>query len=301
MNKLYLHNAASISAQGFTVGFAPFSFYKNVASFLAQQPNYKEMLPGSMARRMAKITKMATMCGLTLAQNHQLDGVIVGTGLGNLADTEKFLRTYNLSNGGLIPPTSFTQSSHNTLAGQIALLIKNHGYNMTHVQREFSFENALIDAQLQVNNGLQNVLVGAADEQISFLQTAAEQLGLPQSMRAKFGDGATFFSASTKPSHLVVQRVSVLRNAASNAVQQFLRDENIDQNKVYTASCTALGNSTKGTHVDVTLLAGRFFTNAAFATHIVANQLTNNHSHTHGLVINTNHLGDVGLILLRSA
>ena len=74
------------------------------------------------------------------------DAVIAGTGLGCLEDTEKFLGSIYTLQEHLLNPTPFINSTHNTIAGAIALAIKCHGYNATYTHRGFSFESALLDA-----------------------------------------------------------------------------------------------------------------------------------------------------------
>src|SRR5690606_14557075 len=101
-----------------------------------QNPDYKEFVEAGMLRRMSKILRMSVACAkdsLLQAGVGQPDAIIVGTGLGCLLDTEKFLNNV-LTVEGLLPPTSFIQSTHNTLAGQISLSLGNHAYNMTHTQ-----------------------------------------------------------------------------------------------------------------------------------------------------------------------
>ncbi len=93
------------------------------------------------------------------------DAIITGTGLGCVEDTEKFLTSMIKNNEEFLTPTSFIQSTHNTVAGQIALLLKCHSYNFTYVHRGISFETALIDAITQIKTGeFGNVLVGGFDE-----------------------------------------------------------------------------------------------------------------------------------------
>ena len=93
------------------------------------------------------------------------EAIITGTGLGCLEDTEKFLGSMIGNKEEFLTPTSFIQSTHNTVAGQIALLMKCHGYNFTFVHRGISFESALFDAIMQLETGqCKNVLVGGGDE-----------------------------------------------------------------------------------------------------------------------------------------
>jgi hypothetical protein len=66
---------------------------------------------------------------------------------------------------GLLTPASFVQSTSNAAAAQIALLTKNHNYNITHVHRGLAFENALLDViMLLKENALAGYLVGCTDE-----------------------------------------------------------------------------------------------------------------------------------------
>jgi hypothetical protein len=123
----------------------------------------------------------------------QPDAIVVGTGLGCLLDTEKFLNN-SITIEGLLPPTAFIQSTHNTMAGQISLSIGNHGYNMTHTQNTLSFEHALQDAMLLLSEGEGNILLGAADEYIEILTEISGQLNIkPETLLTS---GASFFVLS---------------------------------------------------------------------------------------------------------
>jgi 3-oxoacyl-(acyl-carrier-protein) synthase len=62
-------------------------------------------------------------------------------------------------------PTPFIQSTHNTIGSQIALLLTCQGYNQTYTQRAFSFENAMLDALLELRERPeQSLMVGGVDE-----------------------------------------------------------------------------------------------------------------------------------------
>jgi len=137
---------------------------------LAQEPDYKDFVPANMLRRMSHIIKMgvaAAKISLQQAELENVDAIITGTGLGCFEDTDKFLKTIIENNEQLLTPTSFIQSTHNTVAGQIALLIKCHNYNFTYTQQGLSFESALVDAVMFLNeNKNSNILVGGLDEAI---------------------------------------------------------------------------------------------------------------------------------------
>ncbi len=64
-----------------------------------------------------------------------------------------------------LTPTSFIQSTHNTVGGQVALNLKCKSYNFTYVNGAVSFESCLIDGQLMLDEGnAKNILVGGIDE-----------------------------------------------------------------------------------------------------------------------------------------
>ncbi len=136
--------------------------------FFATEPNYKEYVPASLMRRMSRVVKMgisATSLGMKKAQLEKVDAIIVGTGIGCYEDTDKFLRSLIDNNEEMLTPTAFIQSTHNTVAGQIALLIKCYGYNFTYVHQNLSFECAMLDAMMLLKEKEASaVLVGGIDE-----------------------------------------------------------------------------------------------------------------------------------------
>ena len=111
----------------------------------AVEPNYREYLDPKMARRMARIIKMGvTTSNKCLLNTKEIPGaIILGTGLGCLQDTARFLTDIIETEEGLLSPTAFIQSTHNTIAGQIALLINCPNHNFTFANRGFSFELGL--------------------------------------------------------------------------------------------------------------------------------------------------------------
>jgi Beta-ketoacyl synthase, N-terminal domain len=93
------------------------------------------------------------------------DGIVMATANGGMEDCIKFLNQIIEYKEGLLTPTNFVQSTSNAAAGQIALVTKNHNYNITHVHRGLAFENALLDAMMLLNENRENgYLVGCTDE-----------------------------------------------------------------------------------------------------------------------------------------
>jgi hypothetical protein len=132
------------------------------------EPDYSGKLDPKLIRRMSRIIKMgvaAAMECLHEAGVQNPDAIITGTAYGCLADTESFLTKMVENKEELLTPTAFIQSTHNTVAAQVALMIKCHNYNNTIVHRGFSFENALLDAVSLIQEGDASVaLVGGVDE-----------------------------------------------------------------------------------------------------------------------------------------
>jgi len=132
------------------------------------EPPYKEYIPPKNLRRMSKIIRNSIVAAHISMKDSNLempDAIITGTGLGCALDTEKFLSNMTENKETFLTPTSFIQSTHNTIGGSIALGLACHNYNMTYVHRGFSFETALHDAKMMLDDGeIENALVGGFDE-----------------------------------------------------------------------------------------------------------------------------------------
>lgn len=120
------------------------------------------------ARRMCKLLKSAiytSMTALKVAGLERPDGIIVGTEYGMLDNSEKFLKQMCMEGEELLKPTLFMQSTHNTIAGTLAIRTACKGYNITFSNGAESMRDALLDACLQLELGrLNNVLVGYHNE-----------------------------------------------------------------------------------------------------------------------------------------
>lgn len=104
--------------------------------------------------------------------------------MGCIEDTEKFLNAIIENNEEFLTPTAFIQSTHNTVGAQIALGLKCKSYNNTYVHGALSFESALLDAQLLLQeDGANHVLVGGVDE------LGSEFMDLVRMMEDKSADG----------------------------------------------------------------------------------------------------------------
>jgi 3-oxoacyl-(acyl-carrier-protein) synthase len=142
------------------------------------------------------------------------DAIITGTAYGCLEDTNSFLSKMVEFKEELLTPTSFIQSTHNTIGAQIGLMLQCNNYNNAFVHRGFSFESALLDGMMLLKEkDATNVLVGAIDEITNSSHTILNRLGLykqgPVSNLEIYktktkgtiaGEGAAFLLLANEPS-----------------------------------------------------------------------------------------------------
>jgi len=179
-----------------------------------QKPNYRDFINPKLLRRMSKIVRMGVVSASLAIKDAGVenpDAILTGTGMGCQIDTEKFLNSMIENNEGLLTPTSFIQSTHNTVGGAVALGIKNHNYNLTYVHRTFSFESALLDSIMLLNEDkAKNVLLGGFDEiteeswliktKIDYYKSnAVSNLNVLDDIQkgAQAGEGSSFFVLSS--------------------------------------------------------------------------------------------------------
>jgi hypothetical protein len=169
----------TFSEKGFpseTLSYADVNFLKCI------EPGYSEFIDPMASRRMSRIVKMGVCTALKCLRDtgtHLPDAIITGTGLGCIEDTEKFLGSLYANEEKLLNPTPFIQSTHNTVAGAIALAIKCNNYNTTYAHRGFSFETALQDALLQLaEEPAMKILTGSFDEITPGSWEITKRLGL---------------------------------------------------------------------------------------------------------------------------
>lgn len=133
------------------------------------EPDYNQIIPrGMLPRRLSRSVRIGvSSAALSLkdASVSKPDAIITGTGMGMLADTERFLTTMLDNQEKFLNPTSFIQSTHNTIAAYIAVMLQCNKYNITYVHGSLSFENALLNAMLLLQEQPdKNILIGGVDE-----------------------------------------------------------------------------------------------------------------------------------------
>ena len=207
--KAFIKGIGSISPQaGF--GNKPFESVSYKGGILTSiELDYSAWIEPNVSRRMSKIIRMGVASAMLSLQDAGIknpDAIIAGTGLGCLKDTTTFLTKLIQNKEEALNPTPFIQSTHNTIASQIALLLKCHGHNQTFTQRALSFEYALQDALMLLSEKPNDtVLVGAADEvteltiefadNLNVLSRCEDSLKLmeEENLGTIHGEGAAFF------------------------------------------------------------------------------------------------------------
>ncbi|MFH0865717.1 MAG: beta-ketoacyl synthase chain length factor [Bacteroidota bacterium] len=133
---------------------------------LAMEPNYSELIPAGILRRMGKASRIGIGTGMPLLKKYpSVNGIILSTANGGLEDSMKFLNQIEVYQEGSLTPTNFVQSTPNAVAGLLSLMSNNTGYNTTHVHKGLAFECALMDAKLLFEeNEADSLLVGNVEE-----------------------------------------------------------------------------------------------------------------------------------------
>lgn len=212
MKKTYINGLGCISAQKtfHTVFLEEAELNENDAILPLKTPVYKDFISPVAIRRMAKGVKngiVASALALREAQLETVDAIITGTGMGCIEDSDKFLKSILDNDEQFLTPTSFIQSTHNTVGGQIALGLQCKGYNLTYVNGSVSFESALYDAKMMIEEGeASSILVGGIDETSDYAGSLFQLAGIvkeedksPHSVLESttkgvvLGEGATFF------------------------------------------------------------------------------------------------------------
>lgn len=279
------------------------------------EPDYKNILDAKLMRRMSRIVRIGLATALRCLKEagvENVDAITTGTAYGCMEDSEKFLKTIVEQDEQMLSPTSFIQSTHNTVAAQIALALKCNNYNNTFVHRGFSFEHALMDAMLLLQEGkTKHVLTGSADEMTDFTfsifkrfglfkQEAVDNTKLYQSATkgSISGEGAAFFLISNEANEEAYAEISAAKTfynpdsitTIEKKIQQFLSRHSTDlkdinliilgrngdsrENKKYEALEEGIFENNH--RINYKHLCGEYPTSTSFALWLAANIIKQN-------------------------
>jgi hypothetical protein len=205
----------------------------------AVEPSYEKIPPGIL-RRMGKSIRMGVGAALPLMNDSDaVDGIIMGTANAGMEECVKFLNQIVQYEEGQLTPGNFVQSTGNVIAGQLGLITKNKGYNVTHVHAGLAFENAVLDAIMQLNtNPSYSYLLGGVDEISSFHYNIETLAGTykEEDISNKFlyeadsrgyivGEGAAMFVVNTEAANSIamLRAVSTIHSTDIELVKQQLK------------------------------------------------------------------------------
>lgn len=180
------------------------------------EPDYKQYIDPKLLRRMGPSVKRGIAAAKECLGKANVDvpgAIITGTAFGCTEDTVTFLTNVIEMEEKMLPPTAFIQSTHNTVAAQVALTLGCHEYNYTYVHKGISFESALFDAILLLKEEeAENILVAGIEELIDTTFKVLTRLGIykrwPISNLSVLdtgtngtigGEGSVFFLLTDKP------------------------------------------------------------------------------------------------------
>ncbi len=263
-NPCYINSCASIHPEGL-IG--------EDRMLHATEPDYKSIIENAnIRRRMSHIVKMGVACGINCLQQNEekrIDAIITATGLGCLADTEKFLNTLLDNDEQLLNPSPFIQSTFNTIGAQIALLSGNQAYNNTYVHRGLSFESALIDAMMKIWEGYTQVLVGTADEVLPSEYIILKRLGMLENI--VLGEGAHFFTLAAHKNQQTYAELVAIKTVAGELsaeeikkiTENLLKENSVDKSEI---GHLITGKNGNRLHDEVCDEVEHIFPSAAYST-----------------------------------
>src|SRR5688500_10408323 len=118
--KLYIRSVGNISPQN-TLGQSslPAELVEYTTNRLRSiEPDYGKLIDVKLIRRMSRIIKMGVAAALQCLQEagvNNPEAIITGTAYGCLEDTGVFLQKMVVNKEEMLTPTSFIQSTHNTI------------------------------------------------------------------------------------------------------------------------------------------------------------------------------------------
>lgn len=265
MKKCYVNGIGSVSAQNtFLKGFDFFEVNNTDNVLYAIEPDYKDFISKVEIRRMEKGLKMSIAAvSKALEEAHLLlpQAIMVGTGMSCLRSSEKFLKAMLENNEQYLTPINFIQSTHNTVAGQLALKHQSKGYNFNYVNGSVSFESALLDAHNQIQFGIENdIIIGGVDEtnehtlnlykHIHFIKKETDSPYSILTAKTKgmtMSEGAHFYVLQNEKSRTTYAQVTAIelinnlpKNEVASIVQQFLVKNRVELTNI---DAVVLGNN----------------------------------------------------------
>ena len=175
-------------------------------------------LPTREVRRLKRLPRLALALAMAAFENSRLSqtpsSIFFGTSWGPLSETYNFLTKLYESNEQFTSPAEFVGSVHNAPAGQVAMMLKATGANITTTGGDYSFEQSLLAASLIVRDSDDIVLVMGADEHHPVLSSLFDK-SVQISSNPSDGGGALMMRKTEKRSGLRIT-LNFFENSRNN-------------------------------------------------------------------------------------
>ena len=267
---MYIISACAISAQrtyNEAEFLSPVMTYDDGRLFVVD-PDYSKYISPVAIRRMSRMLKRGITAGMRCLEDAGVktpDGIIIGTSRGSVTDMELFLHDMIDMKEQALNPTSFIQSTYNSVNGWLAMLSKCTAYNQTFVHRGFSLELSVLDAQLLFaeSTGTKNILVGGFDELTPEYFTIRDKINyykkeLPNNLEllkhyntpgSIGGEGAQFFTLSNEPGNAAcaIHTIAMLQKPTGEelqtAIDAMLAQNNLKNEDINVLVCGMNGDN----------------------------------------------------------
>ncbi len=175
-------------------------------------------LPTRELRRLKRLPRLALDLATEALESSGIpqtpSSIFFGTSWGALSETYNFLTKLYESNEQFTSPAEFIGAVHNAPAGQVAMMLKATGTNITTTGGDFSFEQALLAASLTAHDRDDIVLVIGADEHHQVLSPLFDK-SVRISSNPSDGGGALMMRKTEKRSGLRIMLI-FFENASNN-------------------------------------------------------------------------------------
>ncbi|MDU9047221.1 MAG: beta-ketoacyl synthase N-terminal-like domain-containing protein [Candidatus Electrothrix sp. Rat3] len=167
---LAVHSCSCLTGAGDLAATLEYLQNGGSAAGCAEQEIIAKNLPPRLIRRLKRLPRITLSLALEAVhavqskkgtESEKPAAIFMGTGWGALSDTYDFLTRLRESQEQFPSPTDFVGSVHNSPASQAAILFEATGPNITTSGGDYSFEQALLAAQLQLDDSMPALILGA--------------------------------------------------------------------------------------------------------------------------------------------
>ncbi len=184
-----------------------------------------KLLPPRLVRRVKRLARMSLLLATSAVDAAgELDkpsAVFLGTGWGALSETYDFLNQLTVSDEQFPSPTDFVGSVHNGAAGQIAMLFKATGANVTTSGGDYSFEQALLAADTLLDESGQSALLVGVDEAHASLSPLLDP-SIPPGNDLADGGGAFYINRNPVDARCLVRMLFYGRDSEGGLPEQLM-------------------------------------------------------------------------------